>query len=237
MRVDVASGNTREVIEQDLKTLAPPMQCAEPATNAGELLERALELKGGLRNTVTVLGRKLVREGPKQVGAKCRNIAVGVQHVRVGVHGNEVGVIGLEGPNEGVLEDRLVQNLLGHAGGGGSRVKRRSATEGVVELQRPARLAVFVRPQPRLEGLEELEPGGFLIALVVSTTGACSDFPSISKKKGFLQKRMRVYGLLTSAAGTAGFAGGPWDEAVGFARSPHERLRVLYAGPFGRLTT
>ena len=39
------------------------------------------------------------------------------------------------------------------------------------------------------------------------------------------------------AAGSAGFAGGPWDEAVGFARSPHERLRVLYAVPFGRLKT
>ena len=48
---------------------------------------------------------------------------------------------------------------------------------------------------------------------------------------------MRGYGLLTSAAGSAGFAGGPWDEAVGFARIPQERLRVLYAGPFGRLTT
>jgi hypothetical protein len=63
--------------------------------------------------------------------------------------------------------------------------------------------------------------------------GACSDF----EKKGFLQKWMRGYGLLTSAAGSAGFAGGPWDEAVGFARSPHERLRVLYAEPFGRLKT
>ena len=147
----------------------------------------------------------------------------------------EVGVIGLERPNEGVLENRLVQDLLCNAGGGGGRVERRGATKGVVKLQRPVRLAVLVLPWPRLEGLEELEPGGFLISLVVCLVHDGRVLRC--RKKGFLQKWMRGYGLLTSAAGSAGFAGGPWDEAVGFARSPHERLRVLYAVPFGRLTT
>ena len=32
----------------------------------------------------------------------------------------------------------------------------------------------------------------------------------------------------------AGSAGGPWDESVGFAWSPHERLRGFYARPSGR---
>jgi len=42
---------------------------------------------------------------------------------------------------------------------------------------------------------------------------------------------------MDAAAGFVGFAGGPWDETAGFARSPHKRLRVPYAVPFGRLTT
>ena len=108
-------------------------------------------------------------------------------------------------------------------------------TGGLVELQGPARRAVFVGPQPRLEGLEELEPGRLLVALVVSFV----DQREVVGLLHFEEKRVAFENgcVADAASGLVGFAGGPWDETAGFARSPHKRLRVPYAVPFGRLTT
>ena len=163
-----------------------------------------------------------------------------VQLVRVGVHGDEVRVIRLEGSKNRVLQDRLVQDLLGLPCGGVGRVERGSTTGGLVELQGPARLAVFVGPQPRLEGLEELEPGRLLIPFVViaiDDRGVLGLSPVHCGRKK-LPPKMGVFRRFADAAlGSGGFAGGPWDETAGFARGPHERLRVVYAVPFGGLTT
>ena len=85
------------------------------------------------------------------------------------MHGDQVGVQGLERPNEGVLEDGLMEDLLGETSDRGRRMQGRSAAESVVELERPACLAVLMRPQPRLESFEKLQPRGLLVALVVTT--------------------------------------------------------------------
>ena len=113
-------------------------------------------------------------------------------------------------------------------------------TGGLVELQGPACLAVFMGPQPRLEGLEELEPGRLLVPFVVTAIdnrGVLGLSPVHFGRKKLLPKMGVLVRFADAALGSVGFAGGPWDETAGFARSPHERLRVLYAVPFGRLTT
>ena len=92
-------------MEQDLNALAPSMECAEAFCETGELLEGTLELKGSLGNTVRVAGAELARKCRKQVGPKRLDVAMSVQLVRVGVHGDEVRVIRLEGPNNHVLQD------------------------------------------------------------------------------------------------------------------------------------
>ena len=133
-----------------------------------------------------------------------------------------------------------MQDLLGLPCGGVGRVERRSTTDVLVELQGPARLAVLVGPQPRLEGLEELEPGGLLVPFVVvpiDNRSVLGLSPVHFERKKFPPKMETGVPFADAAAGSGGFAGGPWDEAVGFARGPHERLRVLYAVPFGRVTT
>ena len=132
-----------------------------------------------------------------------------------------------------------MQDLLGLPCDRVGRVERGSSAGGLVDLQGPAGLTVFVGPQPRLEGLEELEPGRLLVPLVVI---AIDDRGVLRLSAVHFGKKscFRKWGFLRfadAALGSAGFAGGPWDETVGFARGPHERLRVPYAVPFGRLTT
>ena len=90
-------------------------------------------------------------------------------------------------------------------------------------------------PQPRLEGLEELKPGSFLISLVVGLIDQREVLRLLHVEEKRLPSKMDV--LLTRPPASAGFAGGPWDETAGFARGANERLRVLYAVPFGRVTT
>ena len=62
-------------------------------------------------NTISVPRGKFTRKSRKEVGPERLDIAMSVELVRVGVHGDDVGVIGLEGPKNRVLQDGLMQNL------------------------------------------------------------------------------------------------------------------------------
>ena len=157
--VEVVSGKTDEIVVENGDAITPAFEGFETAGHPREVCESALKVVRRERNPLSIIWDDLASKGPEKIGAEGDDTTVGVGCVGVRVHGDDGGEDVPERVDESLLQDGLMQGLLLKAGGGGRRMEGRGVALCVVQDERPASLAVLVRPEMGAELIDEGQPG------------------------------------------------------------------------------
>ena len=115
-------------------------------------------------HTVDVFRDNFDADRPEQVGSEGHDVAARVKRLGVRVQRDDCGVVHCERMDKGVLQSRLMIDLIFEARGRPRGVINGRVAESVFQDQRPAGSAVVVLPQPGRQPVEIQEPPSLLVA-------------------------------------------------------------------------
>ena len=153
-----------EVVEEQKNPVDPGLKRVQSVLKAWKGLDLPEEFEMGACDTVAVFRDNFDADRPEQVGSEGHDVAARVERLRVRVQRDDGGVVHCERMDKGVLQARLVINLMLQAGSRPRGVINGRVAESVFQDQRPAGSAVVVLPQPGRQPVEIQEPPSLLVA-------------------------------------------------------------------------
>jgi hypothetical protein len=155
---------TAKVVEQEKNPVAPGVERVLPVLKAWERVNLPEKFEMGTGYTVVIFRDNLHANRPEQVGSEGHDVAARVKRLGVRVQRDDGGVVLCERMDKGMLQSRLMINLIFQARGRPGRVISGRVAESVLQDQRPAGSAFVVLPQPGRELVEIQEPPSLLVA-------------------------------------------------------------------------
>jgi hypothetical protein len=155
---------TAKVVEQEKNPVAPGVERVLPVLKAWERVNLPEKFEMGTGYTVVIFRDNLHANRPEQVGSEGHDVAARVKRLGVRVQRDDGGVVLCERMDKGMLQSRLMIDLIFQARGRPWGVISGRVAESVLQDQRPAGSAFVVLPQPGRELVEIQEPPSLLVA-------------------------------------------------------------------------